>query len=142
MSAHERPASDAFGERLSVAMHEHQEGRIAEAERAYRTLLDEHPDDANATHFRGMLRFHAGEVEEGIGLVRRSVAADPPTRMPGTTWATCAMGVMRMVARTSRGSCAKRVSTGPPPTPWCSGRNWGNRCGAISSPAAVALDET
>ena len=67
----------APGERLGAAMCEHQAGRLVEAERAYRALLAEHPDDANVAHFLGMLRFQVGEVDEGFALVRRSVEADP-----------------------------------------------------------------
>jgi predicted TPR repeat methyltransferase len=58
-------------------MREHQEGRLVEAERAYRELLAEDPGDANATHYLGMLRFAAGAVEEGLALVLRSVEVDP-----------------------------------------------------------------
>jgi predicted TPR repeat methyltransferase len=64
-------------ERLGAAICEHQAGRIAEAERAYRALLSEHPDNADVAHFLGMLRFQAGEIEEGLALVRRSVETDP-----------------------------------------------------------------
>ncbi len=56
MSAQELTAGENIAERLGAAMHEHQEGRVVEAERAYRALLEEHPDDANATHYLGMLR--------------------------------------------------------------------------------------
>jgi predicted TPR repeat methyltransferase len=64
-------------ERLGAAIREHQAGRVVEAERAYRALLAEDPDDANAAHFLGMLRFQTGEIEEGLALVRRSVEEDP-----------------------------------------------------------------
>jgi predicted TPR repeat methyltransferase len=67
----------APGERLEAALREHRAGRVAEAERTYRELLAEHPDDANAAHFLGMLRFQAGAIEEGCALVCRSVEADP-----------------------------------------------------------------
>jgi predicted TPR repeat methyltransferase len=73
----EEPVAAPPGERLGAAIREHQAGRIVEAECAYRALLDEHPDDADAAHFLGMLRFQEGAVEEGLALVRRSVEADP-----------------------------------------------------------------
>ena len=50
---------------------------MLEAERAYRALLAARPDDANAAHLLGMLRYQTGEHEEGIALVRRSLEADP-----------------------------------------------------------------
>jgi predicted TPR repeat methyltransferase len=64
-------------ERLAEAIREHQAGRVTEAERAYRALLAEDPDDADVAHFLGMLRFQAGEIEEGLEFLRRSVKADP-----------------------------------------------------------------
>jgi predicted TPR repeat methyltransferase len=76
-AADEPQAGAAAGDRLGAAMREHQAGRVVEAERAYRALLAEDPDDANATHYLGMLRFQTGAIEEGLALVRRSVEADP-----------------------------------------------------------------
>ena len=73
----EEPAAALPGERLGAAIREHQAGRIVEAERAYLALLAERPGDADATHFLGMLRFQAGQLEEGLALVRRSVETDP-----------------------------------------------------------------
>jgi len=80
MASINRPAGQAvpdFGERLAAAMREHQAGRVVEAETAYRALLAEDPDDANVIHYLGMLRFQTGAVEEGLGLVRRSVEVAP-----------------------------------------------------------------
>ncbi|MHB8727314.1 MAG: tetratricopeptide repeat protein [Casimicrobiaceae bacterium] len=71
------PVTALPGERLDAAIREHQAGRLVEAERAYRALLAERPDDADAANFLGMLRFQAGEIEEGLALMRRSVEADP-----------------------------------------------------------------
>jgi predicted TPR repeat methyltransferase len=73
----EQPAAAPRGERLGAAIREHQAGRIVEAERAYLALLEEYPDDADAAHFLGMLRFQAGEIEAGLELMHRSVEADP-----------------------------------------------------------------
>jgi predicted TPR repeat methyltransferase len=67
----------AVGERLAAAMREHQRGNTAEAERVYESVLAEYPDDANAAHLLGMLRFHAGEREAGLALVQRSLETDP-----------------------------------------------------------------
>jgi predicted TPR repeat methyltransferase len=77
MAADEPEIVASAGDRLGAAMSEHQAGRVVEAERAYRALLAEDPDDANVAHYLGMLRFQAGALEEGLALVRRSVDADP-----------------------------------------------------------------
>jgi predicted TPR repeat methyltransferase len=71
------PVAALPSERLGAAIREHQAGRVVAAERAYRALLAEHPDDADAAHFLGMLRFQEGEIEEGLALMRRSVETDP-----------------------------------------------------------------
>jgi len=73
----EEPVVAPRAERLGAAIREHQAGRVVEAERAYLALLDEHPDDADAAHFLGMLRFQAGELEAALVLMRRSLEADP-----------------------------------------------------------------
>ncbi|MHB8477404.1 MAG: tetratricopeptide repeat protein [Casimicrobiaceae bacterium] len=69
-------AADTESGGLAAAIREHRAGRVVEAERAYRALLAERPDDADAAHFLGMLRFQAGEIEEGLALMLRSVEAD------------------------------------------------------------------
>ena len=69
-------AADTESGALGAAIREHRAGRIVEAERAYRALLGERPDDADAAHFLGMLRFQAGEIEEGLAFMLRSVEAD------------------------------------------------------------------
>ena len=63
--------------RLADAMATHQAGKLAEAELAYRALLAEFPDDTNATHLLGVVRFQSGAPAEGLQLVQRSLEADP-----------------------------------------------------------------
>lgn len=63
--------------RLADAMATHQAGKLAEAEVAYRALLAEFPDDTNATHLLGVVRFQSGAPAEGLQLVQRSLEADP-----------------------------------------------------------------
>jgi predicted TPR repeat methyltransferase len=70
-------AAASLGERMAAAVREHQAGQLVAAEGAYRALLAEHPDDANAAHFLGVLRFQEGGVEEGLALLGRSVEKDP-----------------------------------------------------------------
>jgi predicted TPR repeat methyltransferase len=61
---------------MAVLAH-HQEGRLEQAEAGYRRLLDAHPDDADALHFLGMLRYQQRQLEEGIRLIRRSLELAP-----------------------------------------------------------------
>jgi predicted TPR repeat methyltransferase len=70
-----RPLSP--GERLAQAMATHRSGDWAEAERAYRALLAELPDDANALHLLGVARFQSGASVEALELIQRSLEVDP-----------------------------------------------------------------
>lgn len=63
--------------RLQAAIAEHQEGRLAEAERDYLALLEEFPDDHDLLHFLGMLRAQQRRLDEGIALIRRSLEIEP-----------------------------------------------------------------
>jgi predicted TPR repeat methyltransferase len=64
-------------ERLGQAMHTHQSGNLEEAERSYRSLLAEFPDDADALHLLGVVRFQNDAGEEGLDFVKRSLERDP-----------------------------------------------------------------
>jgi tetratricopeptide (TPR) repeat protein len=55
----------------------HRSGRLEEAERGYRQLLAEHPDDAEVLHLLGILRGQRGDVAGGLELVARAGALDP-----------------------------------------------------------------
>jgi predicted TPR repeat methyltransferase len=66
-------AATARGARMAEAMVSHQAGELAAAERAYRALLAEHPHDADAAHYLGVLRFQQGEIEDGLALLGQSV---------------------------------------------------------------------
>jgi len=51
-------------------------GRLAEAERAYRGLLAERPDDAEALHLLGVLLHQSGRNDQALELIRRSLELD------------------------------------------------------------------
>lgn len=58
-------------------MEAHQGGRVADAEAAYREVLQERPADPDALNFLGMLCCQTDRAEEGAALLRRSTEADP-----------------------------------------------------------------
>lgn len=60
-----------------VAMELHRRGQLELAEPVYRSVLQLHPDDANATHFLGLLLYQRGKLREGTALMRRSLELDP-----------------------------------------------------------------
>jgi len=57
----------------------HQAGNTTEAEAGYRKLLSTDPAHAPATHFLGMLNCQAGNNEQGIELILRSIRLKPNT---------------------------------------------------------------
>lgn len=53
----------------------HQQGRLGEAETAYRAVLARTPDHAEALRLLGVLRYQAGDLDGAIGLFRHAVDA-------------------------------------------------------------------
>lgn len=83
------PAPDPV---LAHAIAAHQAGRWKEAQAGYQRVLRKRPGDADALHFFGMLKFQRGEPDEGIRLVRQSLA-----RVPGNPHAWNNLGNMLSV---------------------------------------------
>lgn len=61
--------------RHAIALH--QAGRLADAERVYRTVLEAAPDHFDALHLLGVLCAQTGHAGEGAALLARAVAAQP-----------------------------------------------------------------
>ncbi|MGA2441875.1 MAG: tetratricopeptide repeat protein [Tepidisphaeraceae bacterium] len=62
---------------LGLAVEHHQAGRLAEAERLYREVLEREPGNADALHLLGVAAHQAGNNETALGLIRQAVAANP-----------------------------------------------------------------
>lgn len=62
---------------LAEAIDRHRSGELADAEAAYRNLLDANPKDADALHFLGVLRHQQGRTDEGIALVAQALSLAP-----------------------------------------------------------------
>lgn len=65
------------GELLHEAIALHRAGRLEEAEAAYRAVLARAPEDPDALHFLGVLRYRCGAGDEAVGLIERALAQDP-----------------------------------------------------------------
>jgi tetratricopeptide (TPR) repeat protein/GR25 family glycosyltransferase involved in LPS biosynthesis/ADP-heptose:LPS heptosyltransferase len=63
--------------RLDRAMALHQGGRLADAERLYRTILKSQPNDPDATHLLGLVRHQQGRAGEALELIERALKAIP-----------------------------------------------------------------
>lgn len=68
------PSTEAL---LRTAVEHHTAGRLAEAEAAYRAVLDACPSDVNALHLLGIAMRQGGEVDEALRLIGLAVALVP-----------------------------------------------------------------
>ena len=62
---------------IQTAIRHHQAGRLAEAEKAYRMVLAQQPDQADVLNFLGMLCAQTGRLQEGVKLLRRAIQIMP-----------------------------------------------------------------
>src|SRR6476646_571917 len=63
---------------IQSAIEFHRRGRFVEAERAYRSLLEQSPDQFDALHFLGILQLQQQQAEEAFLLISKAVAMRPP----------------------------------------------------------------
>ena len=62
---------------LQQAIAAHQEGKLQDAERLYRSILQSQPDHAGVNHNLGLLAVSAGKVEEALPLFENAYNAKP-----------------------------------------------------------------
>src|SRR4051794_427559 len=62
---------------LERALSDHQAGRREEAERIYRDVLRDQPDNADALHLLGVLETQRGRPDLAVPLLQRMVAVLP-----------------------------------------------------------------
>jgi predicted TPR repeat methyltransferase len=73
----ERVIELTLDELLPFAMGLHREGRLDGAMQCYERFLQHKPDDANATHYLGVVQHQRGERQVALELIRRSLVMDP-----------------------------------------------------------------
>jgi predicted TPR repeat methyltransferase len=61
--------------RAAIALH--REGRLDEAEGAYRLLLESHPEDADVLQLLGVIAAQTGRLEEAEGFLDQALKYDP-----------------------------------------------------------------
>jgi tetratricopeptide (TPR) repeat protein len=66
-----------LAERLAEGLKWHEAGKLAQAEQAYRQVLRESPDQAEATHLLGVIALQVGKHGVGIPLIEKAVALEP-----------------------------------------------------------------
>ncbi len=60
-----------------LGMRQHREGKLEAAGNCYRAVLKAEPDNANATHFLGVLMQQRGKGAQALDLIRKSISLDP-----------------------------------------------------------------
>lgn len=64
-------------QRIQQAVSFHQQGKFAEAEHDYQTLLTLLPNDAGLLHLLGVLKFQLGHLPQAKMMIERAIAIDP-----------------------------------------------------------------
>ncbi len=62
---------------LASALRDHQAGRLTEAERVYRQILEIDSRHADSRHLLGMIAYQAGRYETAIAMIREAIAINP-----------------------------------------------------------------
>jgi len=62
---------------IEVAIQHHRAARLAEAEAAYRRILEGQPDHFDALHLLGVISYQKGKHDEAVRLISRAVEKDP-----------------------------------------------------------------
>jgi tetratricopeptide (TPR) repeat protein len=70
-------STQARAEALERAVALHQEGRLSEAERSYREILEEDPGNADAWHLLGLIAGSTGEQADAVALIRKAIELNP-----------------------------------------------------------------
>jgi len=71
------PAHVTLHQQLESGISHHQAGRLADAERIYRQILAQQPDDAVAMHLLGVIAHQAGRNDIAVDLIRRALSFRP-----------------------------------------------------------------
>ena len=58
------------------ALAAHREGRVDDAERSYRAILEREPANAIATHYLGLIAWQRGDVAAAEAMMRAAIASD------------------------------------------------------------------
>ena len=65
-----------IGEALRKAIEAHQEGRLQDAERFYRAILQTHPQHSDANHNLGVLAVSVGKIEDGLPFFKAALESN------------------------------------------------------------------
>jgi tetratricopeptide (TPR) repeat protein len=100
-----------IAETLQAGLDFHRAGRLHDAERMYRRVLDLHPRHARAAHLLGLIAFQAGHNDKAVELLNAAIKTD---RFDATFHADLAE-IYRVLGRTSEAtaSCQRALELNP-----------------------------
>jgi Flp pilus assembly protein TadD len=67
----------AIQEKIRAALELHRAGNFQEAEKVYRQVLAQRPNDARALQYLGILAYQFGKPQIAVDLIQRSISIDP-----------------------------------------------------------------
>lgn len=71
------PAAPSIPERFQQALALHQQGKLIEAERVYREVLQHAPNHFDALHLLGVLELQTLRTESGVELIGKAIGLNP-----------------------------------------------------------------
>ena len=66
-----------FKNALEAGILAQKNGKLRQAEEAYRSVLQENPEHPDALHLLGTIAFRAGKASDAVALIRRAIAITP-----------------------------------------------------------------
>ena len=93
-------------QKLALATHYHQTGRLKEAEQLYRNILVEQPNHAEVNSNMGVLASQTGRINDALYFFQAALGSDPKN---GQTWANY-MLLLYNTGRTQEASSALQQS--------------------------------
>ena len=73
----EAPTPEAVANLVKQAFEHHRAGNADAAERCYRSVLEQDPDNVDALHLLGLILYQREQTDEGIKLIRQAINGSP-----------------------------------------------------------------
>lgn len=96
----------AIDGKLQAAVALHKQGKLAQAEAAYREILQVCPRHFDALHYLGLVLLQQGRTQAGVDLIRHAVGIDP-NQVPA--WSNLATGLLQLGRHTEALECYQRA---------------------------------
>jgi predicted O-linked N-acetylglucosamine transferase (SPINDLY family) len=73
----QKPTAEVLQAKLNQGIALHRQGKLADAERCYREVLQRQPNHFAALHLLGVISGQTGRSEEGVELIKRAIGLNP-----------------------------------------------------------------